>query len=287
MVYASVLITVFVSFHFFLFLINFWLSFHFLLNFSKTWLLVLLIFLYCLHFKLIILNLNFCQFYSYGEPDSYTWVDRMEQCSEYGQTPSLNDRPLSLRFADLHNADYTSSPWSKSETAGGSKHVRNSGFPLPLQPADRDFCSASGTVWPVLRFNPNFLNVLISYSVELCLLYEQPKASWAWFTLLHPDSQLQEFFSTDCSAPLLIKSQHEWVRLVSLSQATHSSIDSQHLRNSLKWIHQENFIKLQTYLRLLFLSLVSWYLKSWVPREYSGVFKQVYLVCWFHYVSLP
>lgn len=44
MVYASVLITMFVSFHFFLFLINFWLSFHFLLNFSKKWQLVLLIF---------------------------------------------------------------------------------------------------------------------------------------------------------------------------------------------------------------------------------------------------
>lgn len=89
MVSASVLITVFVSFHLFLFLINFWLSFHFLLNFSKTWLLILLIFLYCLHFKLIISNLNFCQFYSYGEPDSYTWVDQIEQCSEIWADPVL------------------------------------------------------------------------------------------------------------------------------------------------------------------------------------------------------
>lgn len=134
---------------------------------------------------------------------------------------------------------------------------------------------------------PNFLNVLISYSVKLWLLYEQPKASCAWFTLLNPDSQLWDFFSTDCSAPLYIKSQHEWVRLVSLSQGTHSSMDSQRLRNSLKCIHQENFIKLQAYFRSLFWSLVPWYLKSWVPREFSGVFKQVYLVCWFHYLSLP
>lgn len=35
MVYASVLITMFVSFHFFLFLINFWLSFHFFIEFFK------------------------------------------------------------------------------------------------------------------------------------------------------------------------------------------------------------------------------------------------------------
>lgn len=141
MVYASVLITMFISFHFFLFLINFWLSFHFLLNFSKTWPLVLLIFLYCLHFKLIILNLNFCQFYSYGEPDSYTWVDQMKQCSEVGADPVLEWQALEsevCRLAQCRLCFLTLKQESDLWGFTGSKKFR--------------FSSSSSTCWQRLLF---------------------------------------------------------------------------------------------------------------------------------------
>lgn len=140
--------------------------------------------------------------------------------------------------------------------------------------------SVSVIVWTSSQIQPPSPIVLISYSVKLPSLCEQPLASCAWLALLHPWFSALRPFSIDCSTPFALNhNMSGWGWWVYLKVPTISSTDSQHHRHSLKWL-QEIYVKFQPYLRSLFLFLMSWCLKSWLPREASGVFKQVCLVSW-------